>query len=703
MSENWVSYKNGNYTVSINLEDGTKVRHNDKDCLVPDTIENFDYKITQCCDMMCPFCFESSSPDGKHGDIMHQKFIDSLHPYTEISCVSGDSIVYGEHGSIEVEELSVGDRIYDSDHKLRKIISIKTKEGVPLLLSLSGGKKIVCSPDHPLVTNGIVIDAKDTLGTKIDTLCECRDISDEIQYLDMSLYVHKEKQGLIGSRGGKVFEDNTVRITNSSKRIPRFIPVNEELMWLYGLFVAEGDKKGVTLGSWEFDNIEKSQSLWNHITGLSTKVTKDKNSRAVHVNFHSSGVLQAIFMEALEVKSGATNKNLSFLFKIHNKELIRQAIIGLIDGDGCYRSRLYTLKNGSEGCYSEISFKTSSKHLAFDLIYLLKKWFGVDASLTQGTNKTRYIDGRELPVTNYFAVEVYGKESIIKLLGEELFNRKFPSCNQGWTRKVNGTTVKKIEECRTKIKLYDITLEDGSHIFPINGTILTHNCGGGDCLSHPDLIPFLEKCKELKLIPSITVNQVHFEREQELIKKLVDEKLIYGLGISLAYVTDHFIKLVKEYPNAVIHVINGVVTEEQLNQLMFNDLKLLILGYKELGRGESLYHNAYSIIEERKQALRSVLSQMLNSGAFKVVSFDNRALRQLDVKSLISEEQWKAFYMGDDGIDGDYTSASMFVDGVKEEFALNSCSAERFKLKDDIKKMYKFLKKRYSVGGMKNE
>ena len=158
----------------------------------------------------------------------------------------------------------------------------------------------------------------------------------------------------------------------------------------------------------------------------------------------------------------------------------------------------------------------------------------------------------------------------------------------------------------------------------------------------------------------------------------------------------------KQYPNAVIHVINGVVTEEQLNQLMFHDLKLLILGYKELGRGETLYGNAHSIIEDRKQALKSILPQMISNGAFSVVSFDNRALRQLDVKSIVSKETWDRSFMGDDGIDGDYTSASMFVDGVTGEFALNSCSQERFPIKDDVKKMFKFLKKKYSVGEKKN-
>ena len=38
--------------------------------------------------------------------------------------------------------------------------------------------------------------------------------------------------------------------------------------------------------------------------------------------------------------------------------------------------------------------------------------------------------------------------------------------------------------------------------------------GGGNPLTHPDLIPFLEKCKALKLIPSMTINQVHFMKPE---------------------------------------------------------------------------------------------------------------------------------------------------------------------------------------------
>ena len=82
--------------------------------------------------------------------------------------------------------------------------------------------------------------------------------------------------------------------------------------------------------------------------------------------------------------------------------------------------------------------------------------------------------------------------------------------------------------------------------------------GGGDPLSHPDLIPFFRKCKELNLIPNMTVHQFAFMKNQELIEQLVNEKLIYGIGVSLVDpLQPQFLKTVSKYPNLVLHVITS--------------------------------------------------------------------------------------------------------------------------------------------------
>lgn len=204
--------------------------------------------------------------------------------------------------------------------------------------------------------------------------------------------------------------------------------------------------------------------------------------------------------------------------------------------------------------------------------------------------------------------------------------------------------------------------------------------GGGNPLEQPNLTEFLEKLKKLKLIPNLTVNQVHFMKNVSFLKDLCDRKLIYGLGVSLEEPTKEFISEVKKFSNAVIHVINGIVTKEELDKLANNDLKVLILGYKDFRRGHNYLSVASEKIEKNKKMLYDYLSQMLKE--FKVVSFDNLAIEQLDVKRLLSQEEWDSFYMGDDG---KYT---MYIDLVKKQFASCSVATERFDLLDDIKPMF---------------
>lgn len=207
--------------------------------------------------------------------------------------------------------------------------------------------------------------------------------------------------------------------------------------------------------------------------------------------------------------------------------------------------------------------------------------------------------------------------------------------------------------------------------------------GGGDVTSHPDLIPFLQKLKDKKVIINITINQKHFEEKQELIKKLVDEKLVYGIGVSLVDPTDEFISLVKQYPNAVIHVINGILQPSNIETLSDKGLKILILGYKHLRRGNEWYNKDHEHIVANQVWLKENLADVLNH--FNVVSFDNLAIEQLDVRRLLSDEEWDEFYMGNDG------TTTYYIDMVERKFAQSSTASfdKRYDLLDSVDDMFR--------------
>lgn len=81
-------YKNGNYDVTL-LSDGTKIRETEDDEFIPDFAESMDIKLTNHCSLGCPYCHEGSTPEGEHGDILNEKFIDTLHPYQEVALGGG--------------------------------------------------------------------------------------------------------------------------------------------------------------------------------------------------------------------------------------------------------------------------------------------------------------------------------------------------------------------------------------------------------------------------------------------------------------------------------------------------------------------------------------------------------------------------------------------------------------------------------------
>ena len=209
-----------------------------------------------------------------------------------------------------------------------------------------------------------------------------------------------------------------------------------------------------------------------------------------------------------------------------------------------------------------------------------------------------------------------------------------------------------------------------------------------------ELTEFLNIMKNKNIIVNATINQNHFMNPfmQSLVKQLVDTNLIKGIGISLTDPTQKdFINMVKRYPNAVIHVIAGVTSPEDIDYLKGHDLKLLILGYKKLERGKKYYDHSSTIVEDNIKWLESDLDGIING--FKVVSFDNLAIEQLHLKDKLSEKEWEMFYGGDDG------TVTFFIDLVKGVFARSSLSRIVYTIGDKtIDEMFEVIKEEIKKG-----
>ena len=206
----------------------------------------------------------------------------------------------------------------------------------------------------------------------------------------------------------------------------------------------------------------------------------------------------------------------------------------------------------------------------------------------------------------------------------------------------------------------------------------------GNDLDHPDIEKFLEFLKEKKVFANITVNQNQFFANYDRIKDWQEKKMVYGIGVSLQNATDELIEKMNSIPNTVLHTIVGILSEDDIMKLKDHGIKILLLGYKQLQRGVNYLNSHNDEVNKNKQYVYDNLSDITNW--FKVVSFDNLAIEQLDVKRIVPENEWEEFYMGDDG---GYT---FYIDMVKGEFSKNSIAQERYPIGEKtIDEMFQFI------------
>lgn len=251
--------------------------------------------------------------------------------------------------------------------------------------------------------------------------------------------------------------------------------------------------------------------------------------------------------------------------------------------------------------------------------------------------------------------------------------------------------------------------EDGKHFdydkyIPLLNTIPPYRevAINGNDLSHPHLKDLLRFLKSKNVIVNMTVNQFHFMIYIDRIRELVDKKLIHGLGVSMTHRSPKFIEYMKEFDNAVIHIVNGIATPVEIASLYNKGLKILILGYKNIGRGE-IYQSAHEDnIKENQLYIKRNIIKIFKM--FDVVSFDNLAIKQLEIPQVMKREEYiKMFgdredlkfdkvYMGDDG------EFTFYIDLVKGTYSRSSLDiydeSKTFKIKEDdtIDSMFKNIK-----------
>lgn len=196
----------------------------------------------------------------------------------------------------------------------------------------------------------------------------------------------------------------------------------------------------------------------------------------------------------------------------------------------------------------------------------------------------------------------------------------------------------------------------------------------GNDLSHPDLDWFLRHMAARNVFVNITVNQQHFVRHFDRIVNWKAHNMVRGIGVSYTGMNSPgFIgKLVAGGTSLVVHTIAGLLTKEEWDFLSGNNLSLLILGYKDIGRGVQYRDRFKGRVEKRMKELEDVLvdAYYKHEVGFRSIAFDGLALEQLHVKEWFPEDEFNQAYAGGEGA---YT---FYLDLVDQTYARSSIESE---------------------------
>lgn len=175
------------------------------------------------------------------------------------------------------------------------------------------------------------------------------------------------------------------------------------------------------------------------------------------------------------------------------------------------------------------------------------------------------------------------------------------------------------------------------------------------------LYEFILWCSLQDYIVNLTINQGHLNRDFEGVRLLTSCGFVSGLGISyrssLQWTVPDY---VLDYSNTVFHVIAGIDTVEDVLSLRDKGVKkILVLGEKDFGFNEG----KVDLTTQKHKEWYWWIGKLFTT--FDVVSFDNLALEQLNMKRFFNDENWNIFNQGEH---------SFYINAVDGYFAPSSRS-----------------------------
>lgn len=405
-----------------------------------------------------------------------------------------------------------------SFRKVSKLFRRKKCSGV-FEVSLYGGRKIVCSGDHPFLVKiknkkeMTKLDCRQLTGNELIPCPHSISSGRGIQKMDLFGHVMKMKNdgqltdkaaknlrflidgephlmnggaGFVKTRSGE-FEGykNGQYIYWKHGRVilPRYLPIDKSLCVTCGFFVADGNYHDNYMKIGYVDSVEEERVLRKCIDSVFLGFP-EANSRSKEIKF-GRRIGKFLFQDVFSVPAYAHKKRAPDFIFSSPPETIIHFLSGLFSGDG----GVYLSKKTKKNC---LYFFSTSKDLIDDVVCLLHM-VGVDSyrftkkrTKAQFKNKTypaRDLHGIRIDSLHYIKhlydggfrfLDPIQNKKLAEIIRQD--RKKCISCKRLCEGPVSYKKIKQIKKLDRPIDLYDFEV-GGSHNFVVNN-ILTSNCLG---------------------------------------------------------------------------------------------------------------------------------------------------------------------------------------------------------------------------------
>lgn len=253
----------------------------------------------------------------------------------------------------------------------------------------------------------------------------------------------------------------------SSVAIPNQIEVTNDVLWLLGLFLAEGNIRdsegtyGIAFSS-DMRYLRRAQQVLRRAFGVRAGWVKPTPSHPAPALYAHSKLVLYLFDRVFELGQVSGEKRIpAWVFQLPLSRL-KHFLEGYREGDGTHSGK----KVGKELC-----FDTTSEALATDLVYLLLR-FGIVACVGKYTTTFRERYGeRRFP---FYRVTVCSLSNFDVLTWDQGVQQVLNARRLGdlvWAR------VRSVRRCKTSQFVYDFVVPSAENFLAGNG-VVAHNTYG---------------------------------------------------------------------------------------------------------------------------------------------------------------------------------------------------------------------------------